>query len=798
MMNSPLLNIVMVLFLLCSSATFGQESRIELKSHFSSILAQNKQFNILLPDGYDAGSDRYPVVYLFRGAVDEWADPFEDNSRQGNIKTVYDRLVTQGKIRGMILVMPGLGAPAAANEYNYVAEELVPYVDANYRTIPTRWHRAMDGFSLGGLITTNLMAGAPQLFSSVGSYDGTLSLFDNANFSAASSSLIYAIKQIQLLYHTASVGGNNHNNNMTTFGILNAKGIMNGLPSYTLDPNAQHNWFYADKHMSITLPLHWQKMQSAANGLAMAFTTSFTGIPFSGTVPVQWTRSALTGTRTNRLLASSNNGATWTAVPLANGTDSSAVWNTSLIPDGTRYRLKVTAGSDTLFGIAMSPMFTVNNPGNSAPDVVLLGFNAGDTISGIHPLTWYAGDADGDAVSLTLSASYDNGTSWNTVAVGVPNNGSMPLNTNDLQNSSTFRVRLTCSDGSVMSTATSPPLVLNNPRTWLRNAIFEHRTGSGDPDIRAYTRYPDSVRSAYHRITFQNVGGKKTYSVFRSNGTAVVVNEPSMNGSTEGPMFDGFRLRITDFNVPTPDPLNSGWRPGVTPLTAEVKLLDINSENGVVTAFPYPADYEVRVSGSNADTSTALYGAAAVPVNFSVWNKTEQRRSRFVYTELDGNGVLSRNDELYIIEKDSAGLPLLTWHLQFVGNETDPNPVSGNNYFMKIRKPVTPADTFQFIFSPPQSVQVNATRPEHAELFQNFPNPFNPVTTIRFSLPSAGLVTVSVIDILGRVVDVPLHEPLNAGTYSLSLNLQQFASGVYFYRLNAGTFQQTRKMLLTK
>lgn len=776
----------------------AQESRIELRSLSSAILAQTKQFNILLPEGYDAGSDRYPVVYLFRGAVDEWADPFEDNSRQGNIKTVYDRLVTQGKIRGMILVMPGLGAPASANEYNFVAEELVPHIDANYRTIPTRWHRAMDGFSLGGLITTNLMAGAPQLFVSVGSYDGTLSLFDNSKFSAASPSLVYAIKQMQLLYHTASVGGNNHNNNMTTFGILNGRGIMNALPSYTLDPNAQHNWFYADKHMSITLPLHWQRMQSAKNDLGLAFITSVTGSPVSGTLPVQWTRSPLSGLRTNRLFYSSNDGASWSAVPLSSGTDSSVQWNTTLVPDGTRYRLKVTAGGDTLFGIAVSPMFTVNNPGNSAPDLALLGLSAGDTVSGVLPLSWYAGDADGDPLTLTLSASFDNGVTWTEIVPALPNNGAYPLSTLSLPNSSAFRLRLTCSDGTLTVIAVSPSLVVNNERLWLRNASFERLSGSGDPEITAYAADRDSLRDAAYRITFQNAGGKRSYSVFRTNGVQVVSNATALDGRTEGPPFDNFRLRITDFVTPTPDPAQSGWRPGSTPLTAEVKLIDINSETGLVTAHPYPADYEVRVSAGIADTSMPLYGAAALPVNFTVWNRTEDRKSGFVFTELDGNGVLSRNDEIYIIERDSAAQPLLTWHLQFVGNETDPNPLAGNMYFVKVRKPVTAADTILFIFTTPMSVKGTGSVPHQAALAQNFPNPFNPVTTLSFTLAARALVSLTIYDILGRTVQTLAEGTMDAGVHSLQWNAARFPSGVYFYRLRTGGFQQTRTMLLTK
>lgn len=81
---------------------------------------------------------------------------------------------------------------------------------------------------------------------------------------------------------------------------------------------------------------------------------------------------------------------------------------------------------------------------------------------------------------------------------------------------------------------------------------------------------------------------------------------------------------------------------------------------------------------------------------------------------------------------------------------------------------------------------------------QNYPNPFNPTTTISFSLPSKLFVRLKVFDALGREVSTLLSEELSAGTYSRQWNAEGLASGVYFYRMQAGNFVETRKLLLLR
>lgn len=93
---------------------------------------------------------------------------------------------------------------------------------------------------------------------------------------------------------------------------------------------------------------------------------------------------------------------------------------------------------------------------------------------------------------------------------------------------------------------------------------------------------------------------------------------------------------------------------------------------------------------------------------------------------------------------------------------------------------------------------LNENIPSKFMLNQNYPNPFNPATTIKFAVPVAGLIKLSVYDILGREIGILANENLTAGTYSVNWDASNFPSGIYFYRLEGSDFAETKKMILIK
>jgi hypothetical protein len=94
--------------------------------------------------------------------------------------------------------------------------------------------------------------------------------------------------------------------------------------------------------------------------------------------------------------------------------------------------------------------------------------------------------------------------------------------------------------------------------------------------------------------------------------------------------------------------------------------------------------------------------------------------------------------------------------------------------------------------------QISSEVPDSYTLSQNFPDPFNPSTTIQYSVPTKGLVTLVVYDLLGRVVTTLVNETQSPGTYAVKWNASDIPSGTYFYRIQSDQYTDTKRMVLIK
>jgi len=125
------------------------------------------------------------------------------------------------------------------------------------------------------------------------------------------------------------------------------------------------------------------------------------------------------------------------------------------------------------------------------------------------------------------------------------------------------------------------------------------------------------------------------------------------------------------------------------------------------------------------------------------------------------------------------------------------------NYFARLR---VVGNTPQYVDVPihlevldPTDVQENPSLiPRQFVLYQNYPNPFNPSTTIRFEVPRTTFVVLKVYNLLGREVATLVNETLSPATYERIFNAEGLPSGVFFCRLSAGGFVQTKKLLLLR
>jgi hypothetical protein len=173
------------------------------------------------------------------------------------------------------------------------------------------------------------------------------------------------------------------------------------------------------------------------------------------------------------------------------------------------------------------------------------------------------------------------------------------------------------------------------------------------------------------------------------------------------------------------------------------------------------------------------------------------------------NTILSHNNILYVGTRDSGlfnasagnwestnrNAGIFSLNITALSSDTN-NIYVGDNCGLVYSGP------FSSIFY----IKKNNTEiPTDYKLIQNFPNPFNPSTNIKFEIPPSksgqaknNYVTLKIYDALGREIATLVNEQLKAGTYQVDWNGSSYASGVYYYRLTAGDFVETKKMLLVK
>ena len=105
---------------------------------------------------------------------------------------------------------------------------------------------------------------------------------------------------------------------------------------------------------------------------------------------------------------------------------------------------------------------------------------------------------------------------------------------------------------------------------------------------------------------------------------------------------------------------------------------------------------------------------------------------------------------------------------------------------------------YSFTYVPVTAIGEDYGSVNSYSLSNNYPNPFNPSTKITYTLPERGNVSLKVYDLLGGEVAQLVNGEIEAGSYEIIFNANNLASGVYFYRLQAGSFVQTKKMIIIR
>ncbi len=216
---------------------------------------------------------------------------------------------------------------------------------------------------------------------------------------------------------------------------------------------------------------------------------------------------------------------------------------------------------------------------------------------------------------------------------------------------------------------------------------------------------------------------------------------------------------------------------------SKLRILAFNAEEGGETIW---SDEYAGLSNTSCFSSDITLGND-YNIYITGWQQRSPNVSDFftMNYDFDGNRLW---EKLYNYYGNSGDRPR-SISIDYLGNIY----VLGNSLHLVNGYTVTLIKYSQDIFP-----RFSSEIPESFKLHQNYPNPFNPSTQVKYDLPLDANVKITVFDMLGKEIAVLVNEYKAAGSYDVSFNATQLSSGMYFYRIQAGSFTETKKMLLVK
>jgi hypothetical protein len=302
-----------------------------------------------------------------------------------------------------------------------------------------------------------------------------------------------------------------------------------------------------------------------------------------------------------------------------------------------------------------------------------------------------------------------------------------------------------------------------------------------------------------------------------------ILNSPYVNEALDADVFDGLQLRFENdwrialIETDTTVGFNNASKSMLFTFSTTNVLLPPDTLKGA----RYPADYAIVFSSRVIDTSAALYGAPAMPVNFTIRNRTENLKVPFIFTDNDGNGKLSSNDELSLFDQARDGTPTFTWTMSFVNRPSDPPTkvfdfTDGDSLRIRTTKPFRNGDVY--VFSPTLPTAARDVASSSLERIRVVPNPYVAATTHESPLPP-GVTTgrgerkidfihlppeakINIFTARGEHVITLQHDkPIDDGTVSWNLKTKEnldIAYGVYFFVVEAPAGKKSGKIAIIK
>jgi hypothetical protein len=539
------------------------------------------------------------------------------------------------------------------------------------------------------------------------------------------------------------------------------------------------------------------------------------GEVLTGNVVVSYNATSCTG---NPLLInvihSTDAGVTWTTIDSLLNNTGTYTWNTANHPDGVLHKLGIFAFDSLVVGCDGSDgIFTIDNPGNAEPLLMLLSPPPGETMSGNYDITWFARDPEfGDSllIDICFMSQYD--TAFATIASNEPNDSIYTWNT------------VPCRNGSgtlVVETHDNEFTVAETVQVYLLNQIsggdMIHVAGLNNiVDLSVLVHLPQQITGHTYELEFleyrrvEEYAPEYIYQIVDSNTGVAVLDTYSLK---DGYQYVSGSVNISDFS-----PIVDGFS-----VWARNEIANAISQNSFVNDSvkvvigTYPEDsLSIYYSGSR---TWWAYRGARLQLD---WMTHPAGGLTLQVTDLDYGDTIPYKPYNRNLNPDSA----FGW--SFIGGGPMPPPsdtlrpgydryimLCGGSIMMAVA--VLPQFGDRWIvypseYSPPIKGNIYRFTPtgidEHRDQiakvgFQVYPVPSTKNLILSYSLSTRQMVNLTIYDILGRQVKKLKQGLDDAGEHKIIWNglddrNRKVSAGVYFCRLASENFRQTKKVIMLK
>ena len=331
-------------------------------------------------------------------------------------------------------------------------------------------------------------------------------------------------------------------------------------------------------------------------------------------------------------------------------------------------------------------------------------------------------------------------------------------------------------------------------------------SGSATPEFNIQIVDSSHLTTDTYEITFNDENtSAKTFSISDVvNNKKVITNYP-LKESTSTPEFDGLKLTILDSPNNVDTSKTTFNNPNLNHTVSFIYPPEIGTNKVAL-----PSDWEIiwnnldtTSNGNwvNPDDTVLNQNNNPIVIPFRIYDVTNEliHATYRIFENFNTRNQKWDWAEPIILQPTNATDATTTYEIKFDFSQ-NPLPGEGDTLYIISNKTITSNDVFRFAIGNNEVINSvkDKTIPNKYYLSQNFPNPFNPTTTINYQLEKIGFVSIKVYNILGQEVTALVNEVKSPGKYNITFNASSLASGVYIYRLTINNFVAVKKMELIK